>query len=237
MIESIVVVVIIVLIFLYVLKAGLFLQLFMEVPFFDIVTGVVSKYMDMENNIPIVSSDDILNGILETFLFLVVFTVIDEILKQFIYVGKHARLSLFDKILKKPIIVIGRYCISVFFTIIVSKFINDWLYIWLGESLLLVKSLSFVSILALVVLAFFLMNLTLTNFFIISLGKVFSTIVKLIATEFLVVFSYATLNFPEIYSNVSTSAVMIIGIVACVGSVIGNSFFEEKLNDKYDKRY
>lgn len=55
---------------------------------------------------------------------------------------------------------------------------------------------------------------------------IFFTLVKLIAIQCFTFYAYTVLNYPEVFESVGHLSIMIVGIVACTGTVIGNVFFE-----------
>ena len=235
MVWSIISVIFTILVFLYILKSRLIIKICMNMPFFDVVADALSSYFGVINNITNQPSDKILSTVVESFLFLIVYTVVNRVLKTIFAIGRHERFSPFEKIFKGFIWWIARNVISIGITIAISGFINQFLYSFIGENLFLKFGINTITIVLFVVIAYFVMKLALTNFMVISLGLIISTLVKLIAIEFFTVYAYVILNHPEVFESVSQLSIMIVGVVACIGAVIGNIFFERKIESEYKK--
>ena len=232
MVWSIMSVILTVLAFLYILKSGMIIKICMNMPFFDLVAETIVHYLGITNNVTTTPADNVLSNIIESFLFLIVYTVVNRVLKTIFAIGKHERVSVFEQIFKKGIWWIARNVISIAITVGISGFVNQTLYKLIGENLFLKFGINILTIVLFVIISFVLMKLAVSSFMVISLGLIFSTLLKLVAIQCFTVYAYVILNYPEIFESVSSLLIVIIGIAAITGASIGNVIFENKI-DKY----
>lgn len=208
---------------LWVLKSGWLLNFLQNVPFIDWVAGVVSNYFGLPLVItPAGTTNMFLLEVVNTFLFLGCFAVLEQVLSSLFRIGKHEKFDNIKSVIYTPVKIIAVYYFSALGAMLGVVFLKDLLQrVFPGGTVLNIVIIIAI-IVVLVLISFGFLGISIVAYCGWILGKIiFPTVVKLICMEYIVVFLYYLLNVPGIFEQTGTLVIMLIGIGCCIGAIFG----------------
>lgn len=230
MIGVIVEVILAVIILLYCLYSGFFISIMANTPFIELVYEFFENYLGVTSGgpSPFSTGQIFAMEICKTILYLIIFYIMGKAAEQLTSVGRHEYYSTFKKIFLAPISIFIKYFLSALITTMITSFVMDFLKDWIASQTILSILLFAVITLLLLAAGLWLTADSLVQYVMWVLVNVFgASALRLVAIEALVVFAYFILNVPGALEGVGTIVIMVIGIVVCIGSVIGTEFFED----------
>ena len=223
MIFSIFLLIIEVCLLLWILKTGWLLSFLQNVPFIDWVAGVVSNYFGFPAVVtPAGTTNMFLLEILNTFLFLGCFSVLEQILSSAFRVGKHEKYNNIKSVFYAPVKIIAVYYFSALGATVGVNILKNLLQRVFPNGTFLNIFVVLVIIAAVIVISFLVMGIPIIFYCGWVIGKIiFPTVVKLVCMEYIVVFLYYLLNLPGMLEQTGTIVIMLIGIGCCIGRIFG----------------
>ncbi len=228
---------IMILITLFLFKSGWLLQFLDNVPFISNVVSFVNGMLGLATGaIPQGTGKIFFTEFFKSLVYLIIFSMVDKISNQLldIGVGRREKNSFIIELIAHPMRATASAFFSALFTCFVVELINPYIGQFFNQSKLLVLGVSTVTIIGLICLAFFFLRKPMVEFALYMFGVIFSSVVKLVAMEFIIVLLYYLLNIPGVLDNVGTLVIIVIGLACCVGSIFGAEFLGN--DDLYKKK-
>lgn len=216
---------IMIIITLFLFKSGWLLQFLDNVPFISNVTAFVNGLLGLAPGTVMPGTGTVfLTEFLKSLIYLIIFSVVDKFSRILldIGVGKREKNPFLIELIAHPLKTVASAFFSALFTCFVIELLNPYIEGIFNLSNWLALGVSTVTFVLFMCLAFFLLGKPFAEFMSYIAGAViFSSVVKLISMEFIIVFLYYLLNVPEIFDSVGTLVILVIGISCCIGSIAG----------------
>lgn len=223
---------ILVIVSLVIFKSGWLLEFLDNFPFIDNVVGLVKGYLGVSSGTPLPAAGKaFFEELLKSIVFLTVFAVISKAAQSLFYIGKHEKISDFSRWFSRPLKWIASNFLSAVITGLLVGYVSDCLQQVWNLSTFWMAGVSLLVLVPVMFLAFLFLGKTVTEFVVqMAVGVIFASVVKLVAVEFIIVFLYMFLNIPGVFTEAGTLVIMLIGILCCLGSIVG----AELLGSKFD---
>lgn len=238
MIQTVVIAVIEIFVVLWCLKSGLLLSFMENVPFIGYVSEAIGSYLGFTGVNPMPPSHVFfMENMVKALIFLCIFNLIEKPMSAVCTsgIGKHEKY--------REIKLSVRGCFAKLLVNVASAALTalamEYLYNQLGNALagyeVWVKCIWGAGLVGILVILFLFLQAPLWAFCIWLVGKIiFPSVIKILCVEFLVIFLYYFLNIPGMFEQTGTMAIMIIGILCCIGSVFGIEMYESKWDSEWE---
>ena len=172
--------------------------------------------------------------LLSVVVYLIIFPAVSKVINLILSVGSEEKSGLKAGVTRVMMKIAGLF-FSALLTGLVRLFLLEWLYenIHVNRIIMTIMSVGIAG--AALAVLFFVVGVPIVVYVLWVLGKiVFASTVKLLATEFFLIFMYYIMNIPGVFEQTGTLILMIVGILACIGAVTGTEIFENKMDSYVD---
>lgn len=224
-----------ILVFLWSLKSGFWINLMQNVPYIDFVADTLAGVMGFSSSGISFPSQPFSEEIIKVLIFTCAYPLLEILVKSLcqVVIGKHDQHANIKAAVDRMILTF----LSSILTAIVTALFMEYVYLalanWAASFIPWLKYLvTFLSLSVVLVIAFFLFGEGVLVFFLWILTKfIIPTTFKILSVESLVVIFYLFLNVPGVTDSVGEIVILCFGIACLLGGFCGLSVYDHKVDD------